>query len=401
MSEDQDDSQKTEEPTHKRLEDARKKGQIVRSREVNNFFILFVFGLILTTFAPHIMGQVSAVLAPFITRPEQLSADMGSLQRITSHLVSEIGAIMVLPGLMAILAALGAGFLQSRFNTSWEPLIPKLEKISPLKGLKRMFSLTSVVEFLKGIIKITLVGVVATMAIMPYFDYLPSLPAMDTHDILNFVGTLVRRMIIGILVILFLIAILDYMYQRFEFLKKLRMTKQELKDEYKQQEGDPHIKQKLKHIRMERARGRMMAAVPEADVVITNPTHYAVALKYEPESMRAPILVAKGTDTAAQRIKEIAYEHKIPVLRNPVLARAIYADVEVDSPIPNEHYLAVAKIISYVFRLKGKTLQTMGTGQQPTQGVASGTINMGGKKGGGKKKKNKPKGRRKPEAGEV
>lgn len=392
MAEDQDDSQKTEEPTHKRLEDARKKGQIVRSREINNFLILFVFGLIITAFAPPLMRQISAVLAPFITRPEQLMVDAGGLQRLTTHLTTEIGAIVALPALMAILAALGAGFMQSRFNTSWEPLIPKLEKISPLKGLKRMFSMTSVVEFLKGIIKITIVGVVATLAIMPYFDYLPSLPSEDMADILNFLGTLVRRMIIGVLIVVFLIAILDYLYQRYEFIKKLRMTKQELKDEYKQQEGDPHIKQKLKQIRMERARSRMMASVPQADVVITNPTHYAVALKYEPETMRAPILVAKGNDTAAQRIKDIAYEHKIPVLRNPVLARAIYADVEIDMAIPQQHYLAVAKIISYVYRLKGKQMPGMGNGQAVAP-IMSGTIE-------GKKKKptTKPaaKPRRKP-----
>jgi flagellar biosynthetic protein FlhB len=139
-------------------------------------------------------------------------------------------------------------------------------------------------------------------------------------------------------------------------MKSLRMSKQELKDEYKQQEGDPHIKHKLKQIRAQRARSRMMAAVPKADVVITNPTHYAVALQYEPVTMKAPILIAKGTDTAALRIREVAQEHKIPVLRNPVLARALYADVELDRAVPAEHYRAVAQIISYVFRLKGKTL---------------------------------------------
>lgn len=356
MADDQDDSQKTEDPTHKRLEDARKKGQIVRSREVNSFFILMVFGLVLTVFAPQMMQDISTVLVPFLAQPDMLAADMGSLMFLTQRMVIEIGAVMALPGFLAIAAALGAGFMQSRFNASWEPLIPKLEKISPLKGLKRMFSMQSVVEFLKGIIKITIVGVVATIAVLPYVDYLPLLPTEDMHDILRFTATLIERMVIGILIVLFFIAILDYLYQRFEFLKKLRMSKQEVKDEYKQQEGDPHIKQKLKQIRMERARGRMMAAVPSADVVITNPTHYAVALKYDPDTMKAPIVVAKGTDTAAQRIKEIAYEHKIPVMRNPVLARALYADVEVDMAIPNEHYMVVAKIISYVFKLKGKKM---------------------------------------------
>lgn len=396
MSEDQDESQKTEEPTHKRLEDARKKGQIVRSREVNSLFILMVFGLIVTVFAPPLMRQTMEILLPFLSHPEELSVDAGGLQRLTMHLVVEIGAIIALPGLLAILAALGAGFLQTRFNTSWEPIKPKLEKISPLKGLKRMFSMNALMEFIKGIIKITIVGVVATIAITPYIDFLPRLPSEDIWDILNFLLTLVTRMIIGVLIVMFVIAILDYMYQRYEFMKKLRMSKQEIKDEYKQQEGDPHIKQKLKQIRMERARGRMMAAVPEADVVITNPTHYAVALKYDPATMRAPLLIAKGTDIAAQRIKEIAYEHKIPVMRNPVLARAIYADVEVDMAIPQQHYLAVAKIISYVYKLKGKSMSAFDLGKKAQKAqkaaIASGMLDMNKKK----KKKEKAKPRRRP-----
>ncbi len=393
MSEDQDESQKTEEPTHKRLEDARKKGQIVRSREVNSLFILFAFGMIVTVMAPSLMQQTQLVLAPFITRPDELLTDTGGLQRLTAHLVVEIGSIIALPGLLALAAALGAGFMQSRFNTSWEPIIPKLEKISPLKGLKRMFSMNSLVEFIKGIIKISIVGIVATMAVLPYIDYMPAVPSEDMHDILRFLATLIRRMIIGVLIVMFLIAILDYMYQRFEYIKKLRMSKQEIKDEYKQQEGDPHIKQKLKQIRAERARSRMMAAVPQADVVITNPTHYAVALKYDPATMRAPILVAKGTDTAAQRIKDIAYEHKIPVMRNPVLARAIFADVEIDSPIPQQHYMAVAKIIGYVYKLKGKSMSSLDLGHKAKKaGEVSGIIDMAKKK----KKKEKPKPRRKP-----
>lgn len=373
MADEQDDSQKTEEPTHKRLEDARKKGQVASSREINSFFILFVFGLIVTAFAPYILRGVNAVLFPFIARPEQIATDAGNLIRVTRHLAADIGVVMIVPVALALFAALGAGFLQNGFNASWEPLKPKLEKISPLKGLKRMFSMKSVVEFIKGILKISLVGIVGTLVIMPYMPYVPLLPSEDTQDILRFIATLTRRMIIGMLIVIFLIAALDYLYQRFEYMKNLRMSKQEIKEEYKQQEGDPHLKQKLKQIRMERARGRMMAAVPKADVVITNPTHYAVALKYEPDSMRAPVLIAKGTDTAAQRIKEIAFKNKIPVLRNPVLARSLYADVEVDASIPQQHYMVVAKIISYVFKLKGKKMPGGSTGGR-TPAHASGTI---------------------------
>ncbi len=357
MSESQEQSQKTEEPTHKRLEDARKKGQLANSREINSFFILTVFAVIIIVLLPHIMQQARPVFLPFIESPEEFQVDEESYLQLFKDTAAKSAMLLLLPLALAVAAALSAGFLQSRLNFSWDPLIPKLEKISPLKGLKRLFSLKSFIEFIKGIFKITLVGIIATIAIWPYMREMNLLPDMEVMEMLALLALLAKRMLIGVLIVMLFIAALDYSYQRYEYIKGLRMTKQEVRDEYKQQEGDPLVKQKLRSIRMERGRRRMMAAVPQSDVVITNPTHYAVALKYDPEEMMAPTLVAKGTDKVALRIREMAKEHKVTVMRNPPLARALYDNVEIDETIPHEYFQTVAEIIAYVYRLKGKKLE--------------------------------------------
>jgi flagellar biosynthetic protein FlhB len=177
---------------------------------------------------------------------------------------------------------------------------------------------------------------------------------LELVAVMSEIGDMTSRLLIGILVVLFVIAVIDLVYQRMEHYKKMRMTKQELKDEYKQSEGDPHVKAKLRQLRQEKARARMMQAVPTADVVITNPTHFSIALKYNPDEMDAPVLVAKGVDELAFRIREVAKEHKVAIVENPPLARVLFDKVDVDQAIPPEHYKAVAEVISYVFRLKGK-----------------------------------------------
>ncbi len=356
MSEDQDQSQKTEEPTRKRLDEARQKGQLVTSREINNFFMLCAFTVIAVWLTPHIMMQAQLAMLPFIESPENFIIDEGSFKTLFAETSRHMGMLLALPLAISIIAALSAGMLQSKFNFSWTPLMPDLNRISPLKGLERLFSLRSVVELIKGIIKISIVGIIAYLAVAPYMPMLNLLPAEETSEMLAFLLALTKRMLLGIIIALFFIAILDYLYQYFEYIKNLRMTKQEVKDEYKQQEGDPKIKQKLRAIRAERAKKRMMAEVPKSDVVITNPTHYAVALRYDMETMAAPILVAKGADKVALRIREIAQEHKIIVMRNPPLARALYDNVEIGYGIPQQHYKAVAEVIGYVYRLKGKKM---------------------------------------------
>nr|NIR60380.1 flagellar biosynthesis protein FlhB [Gammaproteobacteria bacterium] len=237
---------------------------------------------------------------------------------------------------------------------STEPIAPKLEKLSLAKGLKRLFSSRSLVEFLKGLAKISIVTAVVVLLLWPEQEVIPNVTAMTAAQFVGMLQGLAVRILVAVLAVMTVIAVLDFLYQKHQHLKRLRMSKQELKEEFKQTEGDPMIKARLRQIRMERARRRMMAAVPEADVVVTNPTHYAVALKYDPQMTEAPVLTAKGIDSIALRMREVAEQHDVPIVENPPLSRALYDNVELDQEIPPEHYRAVAEVIGYVMRLKGK-----------------------------------------------
>ncbi len=357
MSEDSDDSQKTEDPTHKRLEDARKKGNLPSSREVNSFFVMLGFAMLVLGLAPNLAPDFIVLLKVFIESPEDFPMGEGAFISTTRSALAKVGILMLAPLILAMVAALAGGALQSKFNFSTEPLKPKLERISIMKGIGRLFSMRSVVELFKGILKITVVGVVAYKAVAPNLNGLRQLPYKDIPDSLAFLMENATRMLQGVIATLFLIAVFDYLYQRYEYIKNLRMSKQELKEEYKQQEGDPHIKQKLRAIRMEKARKRMMAAVPNSDVVITNPTHYAIALQYDEATMNAPIVVAKGKDDVALRIRKIAEENKVPIMRNPPLARALFDNADIDKEVPIQHYQAVAKVIGYIYKMRGKALR--------------------------------------------
>lgn len=354
MAENEDDSQKSEEPTQHRIDEAKKKGQIASSREVNNFFVMLAFAMIIVWVLPGMLEKGKIELAPFITRPHDIPISPVSLGEVYREVAVLMATLLFGPLALIMALVLGAAFIQSRFLFAAERIKPKMEKISIIKGAKRLFSMRSVVEFVKGLIKITVVSVVAIIAVWDDMPQMEMLPGYDIQDVLTYLSGLSLRILIGVCCIMLLVAVIDYAYQHFEYMKSLRMSKQEIRDEYKQQEGDPHIKQKLRAIRMERARKRMMAAVPEASVVITNPTHFAVALKYETGLMQAPVVVAKGVDQVAFRIRDVAEEHDIPIVENPPLARALYASVDLDQEIPYEHYKAVAEVIGYVYRLKGK-----------------------------------------------
>jgi flagellar biosynthesis protein FlhB len=275
------DQEKTEEPSQKRLEEARKRGQIYQSREVNSFLLIFALALIIGWGGSGMMKDTGHALAPFLTQPDMLPTDAGGLGDVLKQALLGVAGVAMVPLIAFVVAALFASTAQKPLILSWEPVMPKWEKISFVKGLKRLFSMRSVMEFLKGIIKIIIVGAVAMMAVWPQRGQLLRLADTEMEPMLLFLQDLVGDMLTGILIALFFIALADYLYQRFDYIKNLRMTRQELKDEYKQQEGDPIVKQRIRQLRMERARKRMMAEVPTSDVVITNPTHYAVALKYE------------------------------------------------------------------------------------------------------------------------
>ncbi|MGE0743985.1 MAG: flagellar biosynthesis protein FlhB [Rhodospirillales bacterium] len=352
---DNDDSQKTEDPTPRRLEDARQKGQVVSSREVNHWFVIIAATIVVAMLAPGMAHTLSHRFAAVLEKSGEISVDRGGAMAVATALLGDAMLVLIAPLVILVLAAVGASLLQSGLVVSAEPIKPKLEKISPLAGVKRIFSSRSVVEFLKGLAKIAIVGAVGTMLVAPSLKDIEQLVMSDVVTMMDRTYSLTVRLLVGVVAVVTVVAILDYLFQRFKFLKEMRMSRQELKEEFKQTEGDPHIKGKLKQIRQERARRRMMARVPEAAVVVTNPTHFAIALKYELHKMTAPLVIAKGADSLALRIREVAKAHGIPIVENKPLAQALYATVEIDEEIPQEHYKAVAEVISFVFKLKGKT----------------------------------------------
>ena len=279
-----------------------------------------------------------------------MSVDRGAVQSVLTDLL--IAALLTAGPVFALLMFIGVAVnvAQSGFIFTAEPLKLELNRISPISGLKRLFSLKSIVELLKGVFKMALVGGVVWLVLVPEMERLESLLRMDVADLLSVVLVLITRLMIAVLALLAVVALIDFLYQRYEFMKQMRMTLQEVKDEFKQSEGDPQVRARLRQIRTERARQRMMQAVPTADVVVTNPTHFAVAMKYDESTMAAPLVVAKGADELALRIRELAGEHKVPLVENPPLARALFDTVDIDQEVPPQHYTALAEVIGDVMR---------------------------------------------------
>jgi flagellar biosynthetic protein FlhB len=356
MAEESDLSQKTEEPTLRRLDEARQKGQTASSREINHWFMIGAGSLWIAVFGPQVARDLGVVLLKFVESPHAMPTDSEHLRIILLHLMRDVAGVLALPIAIMTAAALAAGVLQGGFVIAVDRIMPNLERISLFSGAQRLFSMRAILEFVKGIVKLCIVAAVVTMLMMPQMRGLASFTGLDMVQVAATIYDLSKSVFLDVLVVVSVIAALDFLYQRYEFRKSLRMSRQELREEYKQTEGDPTIKSRLRQLRMERARRRMMAAVPEADVVITNPTHFAVALKYEPTEMNAPKLVAKGADLIAKKIREVALENEVAIVENPPLARALYSGVELDEEIPKEHYKAVAEIIGYVFRLKKKII---------------------------------------------
>lgn len=354
MADDQDESEKTEEPTQRRLEDAFNKGQVPNSREISSLFLLTVFALVIAWTGPYTAGQILKWFSHFIQAPHDIEVSADSAPLLFADMISHF-TISILPiAIMSVAAALLSQLIQHPPLFTVEPIMPKLEKLSPISGLKRMFSLRSFLEFFKGILKISVVGLIAFLVLWPERRSLEIMSSLSILGLLTYLQSIALKIVIGVLSFVFVIAVFDFIMTRFEHVKKLRMSRRDIKEEFKQSEGDPQIKARLRQIRMERARTRMMSAVPEADVVVTNPTHFAVALKYSEGVMEAPVLVAKGMDNIALKIREVAKENNVPIVENPPLARGLFDAVELDQEIPLEFYQAVAEVISYVYRTKGK-----------------------------------------------
>lgn len=351
MAEDQDQSQKTEDPTQKRLSDAFEKGDGVKSQEVTHWMSLGMATLVLAMFAPSLAGRIGGDLKIFLAAPDAFDMTGGG-PAFAAQLMARIAMAMALPMALLVGGAIVANMLQQKPTFNPSKLQFKLDKLSPVSGMKRMFGMAAWANLIKSVVKFAVIGTVCYVVLMPQRHALGQLIATDLAGTLPIALKLAMKLMGAILAALALMAVLDYLFQRHEFMQRNRMTKQEVKDEHRQMEGDPLVKNKIRQLRMEKARQRMMAKVPEATVVITNPTHYAIALKYESGKMLAPVCLAKGIDAVALRIRKLAEENKVPVVENPPLARALYATVELDEEVPPEHYKAVAAVIGYVMRLK-------------------------------------------------
>ena len=348
-----DDLEKTEQPTPKKLRDAHQRGDVVTSKEVTTWFYLIGFLTFVWLIMPYEMQEFANLGRSILENIHNIEIDEIGFGTFMWQVLMNIFKFLMVPLALFVVIAIVSNFIQHGFVFTTKPIMPKLSKLSLGKGFKKMFSMQSIAEFGKGLIKMI---IVASIAYSVYISQFRDITSFLDREIIATLYVIWQKVIVFLSVIVGIfaaIAMLDYMYQQYLHTKKLRMTKEEVKDEFKQSMGNPEVKSKIRNIRVARARERMMAKVPEADVVITNPTHYAVALQYNPDTMDAPVIIAKGADHIAQQIKEIAKDSDIPRIENKPLARALFV-FEIDQPVPPEHYKAVAEIISYVWSLKGK-----------------------------------------------
>ena len=355
MAEGPDKDQKTQEPTQKKLDDSREKGEIATAPEARH---AVMFLAIILTCGMLGMSAVASLERMFVRLwggANEFAMEPEGAQAVATGVVLALGsALAPMLGVLFVFAVLIA-FVQGRPTLSWSRVKPKWSKLSPIAGFGRLFGMRGFVEFLKTFAKCVFVICVTTMVVWPKAVAVDNLIGMEPAAIASTAGEIVMTMLKAVAILVGALALFDWFYQRRSFLNRMRMSLQEVKDEHKQAEGDPQVKARIRAIGLERSRRRMMSAVPTASVIVTNPTHYAVALKYDHGEMAAPVVVAKGVDAVALKIREIATEAKVPIIESPPLARALFASAEIARPIPTEHYKAVAEIIGYVMRLaKGR-----------------------------------------------
>jgi len=351
MADENDASDKTEDPTQKRLDEALERGDVAKSQEINTWFVIAGGTLVMSTFSGSIGGGMLVPLRGLIANAWSIRTDGPGLLSLASSLEYAVIAAVGMPMLMLALAALAGNMMQHRLVWSGEALKPKLSKISPGAGFKRIFGKQAAVNFAKGIFKLTALGAVMAAILWPERHRLEALVRFDPAALLGVTSSLSLHLMGAVVAMLAIVAVGDYLFQYRTWYERQKMSQQEIKEEFKQSEGDPHVKGRMRQLRQARMKKRMMAAVPKASVIITNPTHYSVALQYE-RGMAAPVCVAKGADNLAFKIREIAREHNVPIVENVPLARALYATVEIDAEIPVEHYQAVAEVIGYVMGLR-------------------------------------------------
>jgi flagellar biosynthesis protein FlhB len=350
MAEGQDENDKSEDPTQKRLDDALKKGDVAKSQEVNTWFVIAGGTLVLMTFAGSMSHGLATSMRGLLANSYAIRVEGRSFLPVVQKIGIEVIAAIAIPMLILLIAAVAGNMVQHRLVWTGETMKPKFSKISPLAGVKRLFSKQALMNFVKGVVKLALLGAVMTALLWPERTRLDTVVMLDPAAILPMTQSLSLQLLGAVVAIMALIAAGDFLFQYKQWFDRQKMSFQELKEEYKNSEGDPHVKGKIRQIREGRMRKRMMAGVPDATVVITNPTHYAVALKYE-RGMNAPICVAKGMDAIALKIREVATASSVPIVENPPLARALHATVEIDDEVPAEHYQAVAEVIGFVMKL--------------------------------------------------
>ena len=345
------DEDKTQDPTAKRLEEAHKRGDVAKSIEVNTWFMIAGATFVMSSFSGSIANNLTVPLRNLLEHAGQMKTDGASLLLLVGRLETMMLAALGIPFALLIVAAVGSHLIQHRPVWSIDPITPKFSKLSPMSGAKRLFGKQAAANFAQGLFKIVVLGVVMALVMWPEHERADVMVRIEPNLMLDLTRSMALKLMGTVVALLAIVAALDYLFQYRSWFERQKMSLQEVKDEYKQSEGDPHIKGRIRALRVARMRKRMMAAVPTASVIITNPTHYAVALKYE-RGMPAPICVAKGVDLIAFKIREVAAAHDIPVVENVPLARALHASVEIDDEIPVEHYHAVAEVIGYVMRLK-------------------------------------------------
>jgi flagellar biosynthesis protein FlhB len=351
MSEAPEKDDRTEEPTQRKLEEAIKRGDVAKSQEINTLFVLTGFTLALLVASGQVGRSLIFDLRGFLMNAHLVPGDAAGLSAVGRHALWAWIAAAALPLAFIVVGALAGGAIQHRPLWTAQPLKPQFSRVSLLAGAKRLFGREALIQFVKGLLKIVIVGAVATAVLWNERDRLDGLARMDVSALSPATLALALKLLGGVLAIYAFLAVGDAVYQRITWMQRQRMSKREIKEEYKEQEGSPEVKARLRQIRAARVKKRMMNAVPDATVVVTNPTHFAVALKYE-KGMAAPICVAKGVDSLALRIRAVATEHGVAIVENPPLARALHATVEIDAEIPVEHYKAVAEVIGYVLRLR-------------------------------------------------
>jgi flagellar biosynthesis protein FlhB len=351
MAEDSD-QEKTEEPTSKRLEDAQKKGQIARSRELNTFIMLITSAVLLLLLGEQMGNRLLAIMrTQFQISREIIFDPLSPLIYLKQNMIDGVMLIAPFIGVMVV-AAIVAPLALGGWVFSWEALTPKLEKLDPVKGISRMFALRGLIELIKALLKFLLILIVAVILSRHFLKELAGLGAEPLEQAISHALNIIGFCFLVLSGSLILVALIDVPYQLWDHSKKLKMTLQEIKDESKESEGRPEVKSRQRRIQMDMAQNRMMTQVPKADVIVTNPSHYAVALKYDPNSNGAPKLIAKGVDLIAAQIRLLANGANVPLLASPPLARALYYSTELDKEIPKELYLAVAQVLAYIFQLK-------------------------------------------------